>query len=169
MPILMNRKAKVNPASLRIWLAKRQITTYTLNASLKPNNKDLPMDEFVRQGIIVALHREYMRGFEHGYAACVQIMEGVLKAAIEDKNMVSQCFLEQVDDSGSLPEISKALIVAMRMAMEKETLTRLTKAESRPMSMEAARRFLQEIEKVEDLNSPLLALAGNRNRPPKDS
>ena len=153
----------------QIQLAKPRITTYILNRPIKPYKKDLPMDEFVRQGIIVVLHREYMRGFEHGYAACVQIMEGVLKASFEDRNMVSQCFLEQIDDSGSVPEISKALMVALRMAMEKETLTRLTKAESRPMSMEAAKRFLQEIEKVEDLTSPLLALAGDRNKPPKES
>ena len=124
------------------------------------------VDEFLECGMASAMNAEYFRGYEKGFEACMQIFAGVMKASLEHGELVNdEHFLEttQMD----LPERSKSLAVGLHIASDKSVYERVLKEKADPMSGTAVKMLLRELSETDDLPSPLAALGGARNKPPK--
>lgn len=125
------------------------------------------MDEFFEKGMISTIKKEHMRGFELGYKTCLEVFEGVMRAALADKTMIEQSSRLDEIDKQNVPELAKALAVGLHIAKDKSSYVALTKANANPMSEELITGYMKELEQITDVPNPFAALGGDRNKPPQ--
>lgn len=123
-------------------------------------------DDFFNEGMVSAMNREYMRGFEKGYEACMQVLTGVMQASLDDNSLITNSSqLDSIAKDG-MPENSKALAVALHIASDRKTFDTLMKENAEPLSAHAVKMLMKNLEETEGMPNPLSALAGHRNKAP---
>lgn len=125
------------------------------------------LDDFFECGMVSAMHDEYLRGYAKGFEACMQILTGVMKASLESGELVNNEHLARLSQLPEIPEGSKALAAAIHIASDKKVYERILKEKADPMTDNAIKLLMHELAETVEVPTPLAALGGPRNKPPR--